>query len=111
MSSSILDDVKHALGLLPEQTAFDIEIIMHINSAISTLTQLGVGPINGFSVTDNSQQWSDFADDARLNAARSYIVLKVRLIFDPPKTGFETAAIERQIQEMEFRINVVVDYG
>lgn len=111
MSSSILNDVKHTLGLLPEDTAFDLDIMMHINSAISNLTQLGVGPIAGFTVTGPEQQWSDFADDARINSVRSYIYLKVKLIFDPPGTGFVTASMERQIQELEYRINVVVDYG
>lgn len=109
--SSILNDVKHTLGLLPDNTAFDTDIIMHINSAISTLTQLGVGPVAGYEIIDDSNEWSEFADDARLNSVRSYIYLKAKLMFDPPKTGFETAAMERQIQELEFRINVVVDYG
>jgi len=109
--SSILSDVKHTLGLLPEQTAFDIDIMMHINSAIGTLTQIGVGPVAGFAITGTTEQWSDFADDIRLNSVRSYIFLKVKLMFDPPDTGFVTAAMERQIQELEYRINVVVDYG
>lgn len=111
MSNSILDDVKQVLGILPENTAFDVDIIMHINSAISTLTQLGVGPVAGYQVVDSSNQWSEFADDARLNSVRSYIFLKVKLIFDPPASGFATAAMERQILELEYRINVVVDYG
>lgn len=111
MSSSILNDVKHTLGLMPEQTAFDLDITMHINSAISTLTQLGVGPVNGYTIEGPNNQWDEFADDPRLNAVRSYIFLKVKLVFDPPDTGFVVAAIERQIQELEFRINVVVDYG
>lgn len=111
MSSSILNDVKHTLGLLPDQTAFDTDIIMHINSALSTLTQLGVGPVAGYRITGADNLWSEFADDARLNSVRSYIYLKVKLIFDPPDTGFVTASMERQIQELEFRINVVVDYG
>jgi hypothetical protein len=111
MSSSILNDVKQALGLLPENTAFDTDIIMHINTAISILTQLGVGPVTGYQITGEDNTWDEFADDARLNAARSYIYLKVKLMFDPPATGFETAARERQIAELEYRINVVVDYG
>jgi hypothetical protein len=111
MSSSILNDVKHTLGLLPENTAFDTDIIMHINSAISTLTQLGVGPVAGYAIADEDNTWDEFADDVRLNSVRSYIYLKVKLIFDPPATGFATASYERQIQELEYRINVVVDYG
>lgn len=109
--SSILDDIKHSLGLLPEDTAFDSDVIMHINSAISTLTQLGVGPVEGFRIADNTEQWSQFADDPRLNAVQSFIFLSVKLLFDPPGTGFVTAAYERQLEELAFRINVVVDYG
>lgn len=109
--SSILDDVKHSLGLLPEETAFDSDVIMFINSAIATLTQLGVGPVQGFAITDNTQQWADFADDPRLSSVQSFIYLSVKLLFDPPGTGFVTAAYERQLEELAFRINVVVDYG
>lgn len=109
--SSILNDVKHALSLTPADTAFDIDIIMHINTAISTLTQLGVGPVEGFRITGASETWSQFADDARLSAVQSYLFLKTKLMFDPPATGFVTASMERQITELEFRINCVVDYG
>lgn len=111
MSTSILNDVKHTLMLAPEQNQFDIDIVMHINSALSTLTQLGVGPIEGYEITGPDNQWSEFADDRRLNAVRSYLFLKTKLVFDPPGTGFVLASMERQIQELEFRINVVVDYG
>jgi hypothetical protein len=111
MSSSILNDTKHQLSLLPEQTAFDIDVITHINSAIAVLTQLGVGPIEGYMITGADNLWSEFADDPRLNAVKSYIYLKVKLMFDPPGTGFVVASMERQIQELEYRINVVVDYG
>lgn len=111
MSSSILDDVKHTLGLLPDQTPFDTDVMIHINSALATLTQLGVGPVEGFEITGATEQWSDFVTDPRLNAVKSYIYLKVKLVFDPPPTGFVVASMERQITELEYRINVVVDYG
>jgi hypothetical protein len=111
MSTSILDDVKHALGILSENTAFDTDIIMHINTSLSILTQLGVGPVAGYQITSKDNEWDEFTDDARLNAVRSYIYSKVKLMFDPPTTGFETAARERQLAELEYRINVVVDYG
>lgn len=109
--SSILNDVKHALGLLPDDTAFDVDVIMHTNTAISELTQLGVGPVEGFRVTGPTEQWNQFADDPRISSVQSYIFLKVKLLFDPPTNGFTVAAYERQLQEMAFRINVVVDYG
>lgn len=109
--SSILNDVKHSLGLLPADTAYDPTVIMHINTAISDLTQLGVGPATGFMITGDTEQWSQFADDPRLSSVQSYIFLKVKILLDPPTTGFTLAAYERQLQEMQFRINVVVDYG
>jgi hypothetical protein len=111
MSTSILNDVKHNLGLLPADTSFDSDIIMHINSAISVLTQLGMGPVEGYEISDANNMWDEFVDDKRLNSAKSYIFLKVTLMFNPPGTGFVLASYERQIQELEFRINSVVDYG
>lgn len=111
MTTSILNDVKHNLGLLEADTAFDSDIKMHINSAISVLTQLGVGPIEGYEITSAENTWDEFVDDKRLNSVKSYIFLKVTLMFNPPATGFVVASYERQIQEMEFRINSVVDYG
>lgn len=111
MSTSILNDVKHQLGLLPADTSFDDDIKIAINSAIAILTQLGVGPIEGYEITGPEQLWDEFVDDKRLNAVKSYIFLKVKLVFDPPGTGFVLASMERQIQELEYRINVVADYG
>lgn len=111
MSTSILNDVKHNLGLLPADTSFDSDIIMHINSAISVLTQLGMGPVEGYEISGADNTWDEFVDDKRLNSAKSYIFLKVTLMFNPPPTGFVLASYERQIQELEFRINSVVDYG
>lgn len=111
MSTSILDDTKHQLGLLSADTSFDTDILIAINSAIATLTQLGVGPVEGFEVANKDATWDQFVTDARLNSVKSYIYLKVKLVFDPPGTGFVVASMERQIQELEFRINAVADYG
>lgn len=111
MSSSILNDVKHTLGLLPEQTAFDLDIMLHTNSVLATLTQLGVGPVEGYMIEGPNNEWDEFISDPRLNAVKSYIFLKVKLMFDPPGTGFVVTSMERQITELEYRINVVVDYG
>ena len=109
--SSILNDVKHILGLLPEDSEFDQDLILLINTQFSTLTQLGVGPIHGFEITNKDQTWDQFVQDPRLNSVKSFIYLQVKLQFDPPESGFATAAMERQIKELEFRINSVVDYG
>lgn len=111
MTTSILNDVKHTLGILPEDTAFDNDVIMHINSSFSTLTQLGVGPIVGYQITDASNTWAEVFTDPRLNAAKSYIYLCVKLLFNPPELGFVITSMERQKEEMEFRLNVVADYG
>lgn len=109
--SSILNDVKHYIGLLPEQNAFDSDIIIGINSALAVLHQLGVGPVEGFSIQSDAQTWSEFIDDPRANTVQTYVFQSVKLLIDPPRTGFETAARERQLRELEFRINVLVDTG
>lgn len=109
--SSILDDIKHLLGITPEETAFDTDITIFINAAFGDLTQLGVGPSIGFQITGKENQWEEFTTDPRLNAVETYIFLRTKLMFDPPGTGFVLNAYERQIQELQFRLNVVADYG
>lgn len=108
MSDSILTSVKKALGLDPDYTPFDVDVVIHINSALSTLNQLGVGPPEGYSITDSSALWSDFLGvyESRLEFVKTYVYLKVRLIFDPPTAGFVLTSIEKQILELEWRINV-----
>jgi hypothetical protein len=106
---SILKSTKKVLGIADEYKAFDLDIITHINSAFSTLTQLGVGPANGFMIDDESEVWTDFVEDDtdfQWNAIRSYIFLRVRHLFDPPQTSFLIAAAEKQIEELEWRLNV-----
>jgi hypothetical protein len=108
--SSILDDVKHMLGLLPAETAFDSDVIIHINTVFGVLHQIGVGPPGGFRIDDNTTQWDEFITDDRLNGVKSYMFLRVKLFFDPPQTGFTQQAMERQITEMEYRLNVAAEY-
>jgi hypothetical protein len=107
--SSILDDTKHILGIPADVTAFDLDIMIHINSTFATLNQLGVGPVAGYFIKDKEDRWEDFTEDILLNAVKSYMFLAVKLIFDPPKTGFETAAVERQMAEMQFRLEVAAE--
>jgi hypothetical protein len=103
--TSILDSTKKILGIAPDYTAFDQDIITHINSVFSTLSQLGVGPEGGFFIEDNVPVWGDFTvTDPNLNAVKTYIYLRVRLIFDPPATSFHTTAIQEQIRELEWRL-------
>lgn len=111
MSSSVLNDIKHLLGILPDETAFDVDIVNYINSAFGTLTQLGVGPADGFAIEDSTDVWDDFYTDPRYSAVKTYVFLYTKLAFDPPNSGFATQAIERQKLELEFRLNVMADYG
>jgi hypothetical protein len=104
---SILDSIKKTLGMDPDYTAFDLDVIMHINTAFSVLTDIGVGPGEGFAIYDNTTLWSSYSGDmVRLASVKSYVFAKVRLIFDPPATSFAIKAMEDQIKEMEWRLNV-----
>lgn len=109
--SSILDDIKHMLGVTPEETAFDVDITIAINAAFGTLTQLGVGPVVGYQITSKDNVWEEFYTDPRMNAIKTYVFLRCKIVFDPPTTGFTQQAMENQIKELEFRLNVVADYG
>lgn len=104
---SILKTIKKLLGISDEETHFDTDIIMHINSVFSILHQLGVGPDKSFSIQDDTATWDDFIeDDNNFNDVRTYIYLKVRLLFDPPASSSVMSAMERQISELEWRLNV-----
>lgn len=111
MSTSILNDVKHMLGILPEDEAFDQDIMIFINATFGTLNQLGVGPTIGFQITSANNTWAEYFTDPRLNSVKSYIFLCVKLNFNPPESGFATTAMENQKLELEYRLNVVADYG
>jgi hypothetical protein len=108
---SILTSIKKLLGITEDYEQFDTDIIIHINSAFSVLAQLGVGPVSGFSIEDSSAVWSDFVDDSRLEMIKSYIYFKVRLAFDPPTSSAAMQAINEQISELTWRLNVAVDPG
>ena len=106
MEQSILTSTKKILGIAEDYTVFDLDITTHINSAFSTLTQLGVGPAEGFMIEDATAVWTDFiADDLQYNSVKSYVFLRVRQLFDPPTTSYLIAATERQIEELEWRLN------
>lgn len=110
MSDSILKGTKKILGLAEDYDAFDLDVITHINSAFSTLAQLGVGPAEGFVLEDDTTKWAELlGSDPRLNVVKSYVYLRVRLLFDPPSTSFAIASFKEQIQEMEWRLQVTVD--
>lgn len=107
MEQSILTSTKKILGIAEDYTVFDLDIITHINTAFSTLTQMGVGPVGGFSIEDADSEWEEFiGEDSRYDAVKSYVFLKVRQLFDPPTTSYLITAVEKQIQELEWRLNV-----
>lgn len=109
---SILTSIKKLLGIAEDYTNFDTDIIIHINSVFSILTQLGVGPSEGFSISDNRDTWYDFIGDSiKIELVKTYIYLKVRLVFDPPQSSSVIDAINRTINELEWRLNVSVDPG
>jgi len=104
---SILEDIKKLVGVSTEDLSFDNDIIIHINSAFMILNQLGVGPITGFSISDSSKKWKDYIAEAdNLEAVKTYIYLKVKIIFDPPLSSTVMEALKQTISELEWRLNV-----
>lgn len=107
---SILENIKDMIGGMEGCDQFDTDIIIHINTALSILTQLGVGPSTGFSIRDKTSVWTDFiADDKRLEMVKTYVYMKVKIIFDPPLNASVLTAMKESIKEFEWRINVTVD--
>jgi len=104
---SILDSIKKTLGIDSDYDAFDLDVVMHINTAFATLRQLGVGPTTGFAISDNTSLWSDFSPDmVTLASVKSYVFAKVRIVFDPPATSFALNALQDLVKELEWRLNV-----
>jgi len=104
---SILTSIKKLLGPDEADTHFDPDIIMHINTTLMALNQIGVGPETGFSISDKTTTWATYLGaNANIEAVKSYIYLKVRLIFDPPSSTPLIEAIERQITELEWRLSI-----
>ena len=96
----------------PDHIHFDTDIIVNINSAMMTLTQIGIGPVNGFSVIDSSQVWDDLLLNSKnFMAVQMYIYIKTRLVFDPPTSAFVIDALERQATELEWRLRVSAETG
>ena len=107
---SILTSIKLLLGIKEEYEYYDDQLIMHINSVFFILTQLGVGPSEGFSIEDKFATWNEFLpDEQNLEAVKSYIHLKVKLVFDPPMSTAVTESINRLISELEFRLNAAAE--
>ena len=107
MTDSILTSTKKLLGIDEAYKVFDPDIITHINSIFSILNQLGIGPDDGFMVEDDTRLWDEYlVGDFNLNDVKSYMYIRVRLLFDPPTTSYLITALEKQFQELEWRMNV-----
>lgn len=112
MEESILISIKKLLGIHEDDENFDTDIIIHINSVLFVLCQLGVGPIKAFSINDESETWEDFLGEGypEFELVKTYIYLKVKTIFDPPSNSAVLTAIQNQINEFEWRLNSKADY-
>lgn len=100
----ILPTVKKVLGISPEISIFDTDLITHINTVLASLIQIGVGPSEGFEITGDKEKWIDFYDNKNLNQIRTYVCLKVRMMFDPPTSSILADAMNSNIKEIEYRI-------
>lgn len=107
MEDSILKSVKKILGIPEDDTAFDLDILIQINSAFASLHQIGVGPEDPFEITDDTALWTTFLPGPEYNSVKTYVALKVRSYFDPPQNGFAVTAMEKQLLELEHRLNTV----
>lgn len=108
MEESILKSTKKILGLAEDYTPFDLDIVTHINAAFSILNQLGIGPEDGYSIEDESDSWDDFVVPSnQLHLVKTYVYLKVRMLFDPPPTSFLLEVYNKQILEYEWRLNAL----
>ena len=102
---SILTSTKKLIGLGPDYDAFNLDLVTHINSVLMIMHQLGVGPKEEFTITGPDETWDDFwGGEKPINLARTYLALKTRIIFDPPTSGVLHEALERQIEEVEWRL-------
>lgn len=107
MTGSILNDVKKLLGIKPSYKEFDQDIIIHINSIFMVLNQLGVGPDSGFLIEDETVNWDVYVLDSEdLGAVRSYMGIKVKLLFDPPTNASLFNAYSEMVKELEWRLNI-----
>lgn len=106
MINSILTSTKKMIGIDENDTSFDHDVLTHINSIFSTLHQLGIGPDNGFAIETKDAVWDDFlGDDLIKNNVKTYVYLRVKLVFDPPTSSFALTSMQEQVKELEWRIN------
>lgn len=101
---SILDSIKALLGILDNDDTFNRDIVMHVNSVFSTLNQLGVGPEAGFHITGSNEKWEDFITNEKQLNVKTYIYIRVRLIFDPPQSSYVADLLKADAAEIEWRL-------
>ena len=109
---SVLTSIKKLLGITEADKSFDTDVIIHINSVFSDLAQLGVGPSEGFSIDDKYSNWSDFisVEDTKLfNNVKTYMYLRVKLLFDPPTNSSVLIAMQKEADKLEWRLNVAAE--
>lgn len=113
MDESILNTIKRMLGIEDDYLAFDLEIMVHINTAIFQLTQLGVGPADGFSITGPTETWGDFLGErsSEMIGVKDYIYAYTRKLFDPPTAGFLSNALDDLMKELTYRLNTQAECG
>lgn len=104
--NSILTSVKKLIGIAEDDDAFDTDVIMHINSSFLVLSQLGVGPDEGFYINDDTAAWTDFIPDNMLllNYVKTFVYLKAKLVFDPPSSSIAVQSMQEMVSEHEWRI-------
>ena len=107
-SESILDSIKKLIGIEDTETYFDSDIVTGVNSAFSSLNQIGIGPDDGFSISDNTKVWNNYLTNVRtLELVKSYVHLKTKLLFDPPSSSSIVDIINKEISEFEWRLNII----
>lgn len=109
MTQSILLTIKKMMGIAEEYHAFDLDIIIHINSVFLSLYQLGIGPETPYQIIDETQEWSEFQTE--IPGVQTYVYLKVRLLFDPPTNSFLVNSMQEQIKEFEWRFDMQHEHG
>ena len=112
VDDSILSSIKKMLGITPDYEQFDLDIKVHINTAFAALTQIGVGPKEGFRITGKDEVWTDYTErQILIDPIKDYIYSRVRLVFDPPTSSMVTEAVKETIRELEWRIQVSVEFN
>lgn len=107
---SILNSIKKVLGLDAEYDVFDVDLIMHINSVFSDLHQVGAAPAEGFVITDEFANWEDFIQDkSNIEMVKSYVAIRVKLLFDPPTSAYGIESLQKQADKFEWRLNLLED--